>query len=107
MGTMLIEEGHVHPEPPLEMPFAEDQEVVQALLPCRPRPALCESMRMRCPEGRADDLHALAGKTGSKPGTNVASRSRMRKRTGTGPSWIAHLIWRACWTCAGRIKHPS
>jgi hypothetical protein len=42
MWTAAIEEGHVRAERALQMAFADDQEVVQTLLPCRSYPALRE-----------------------------------------------------------------
>ncbi len=49
-----MKEGHVLPEHPLEVPFAQDQQMIQALLPCRP---LC------WPLGSSGHLRAAADVT--------------------------------------------
>ncbi len=41
--------------------------------------------------------------TVSKLAGNVVSRSWMRKRLGTAPSWICQLRWRACWVTPAAV----
>jgi hypothetical protein len=43
----------------LEVPPAEDQQVVEALPACRPHPPFGERVRLRGPEGGADDPNAF------------------------------------------------
>ncbi len=56
----------------LEVPFAEDQQVVQALAPQCSHVPLRKGIRPRRPEGRLDDPHAIVGEHVIEDGRELA-----------------------------------
>src|SRR5215472_6981840 len=59
------------PHDVLQMPAAEDQEVVENLAPCCPYPPLRERVRPRRSVGEVDDLHAFTAEDLVEPGREL------------------------------------
>jgi hypothetical protein len=60
MRPLLVVVLHVGPQNPIQVPWAEDQQPVQAVSAQRLHPAFGEGVRVRCPDRRADHPDPLA-----------------------------------------------
>jgi hypothetical protein len=69
MAVVVIDEN---PKDTLEMAPVQDQEPVEALGADGSREALGDRVRLRCADGCADDLDALAGEDGVEVAAELA-----------------------------------
>ncbi len=92
MGSRMVVVVHVGGQYPLQMALAEDHDPVKAFLANRAHPAFRERIGIRCPHcGVRMIVTSSDVKTVSKVAPNLVSRSWIKKRIGTSPSWIFQL----------------
>jgi hypothetical protein len=88
---------------PLEVPWPQEQQPVQAVAAHRAHPARRERVREGCPHRRAHHSDALARNTRSNDGANFAPRSRKSSVGHTPASRSCQQTFRACWVTQAAV----
>ena len=93
MQSSPIVVRHIFVHHPVQMPFVQHQDLVQAFCPDGPHPALGIGIRVWCAVRRMDDLDPLRAKDLSNASVNFPSLSCNRNRIGSGRSSRAQTIF--------------